>query len=364
MSKPVILTGLRANNDLHIGNYFGALLPLIDMAKNRAEEYQINLFVPDLHSFTTPIDHSQLQAQIMHNLRLFAAAGLPLDHPDIHIYRQSYVPAHSELTWILDCFTGFGEMNRMTQFKDKSQQLISDDDVNKNTEYDYKTRGLYSNSTSVGLFNYPVLMATDILLYGAEYVPVGDDQSQHIEFTRDIAERMNSKFGELFTALPKPVKEQHEFFGKDQGLRIKDLTDPSKKMSKSDDSAKGVIFLGDDPEEAAKKVMSATTDSESNIKFDFATQPGVSNLLQIQSLLRGQPLEETIRHWEGKSGYGDLKREVGDAVRDFLIDFQERLKHVDENQLMAKLVADEQAMNEVANATLLKVQQAVGLRAS
>src|SRR5689334_17514091 len=120
MSKPVILTGLRANNDLHIGNYFGALLPLIDMAKTRADEFEVNLFVPDLHSFTTPIDHSQLQAQILHNLRLFVAAGLPLDHPSIHIYRQSYIPAHSELTWILDCFTGFGEMSRMTQFKDKS----------------------------------------------------------------------------------------------------------------------------------------------------------------------------------------------------------------------------------------------------
>jgi len=129
MTKPVILTGLRANNDLHIGNYFGALLPLVDMAKNHADDYEINLFVPDLHSFTTPIDHSQLQDQIMHNLRLFAAAGLPLDHPGIHIYRQSYVSAHSELTWILDCFTGFGEMSRMTQFKDKSTKLAEDPTV-------------------------------------------------------------------------------------------------------------------------------------------------------------------------------------------------------------------------------------------
>src|ERR1700712_3565728 len=126
MTKPVILTGLRANNDLHIGNYFGALLPLIDMAKNRADEYQINLFVPDLHSFTTPIDHSQLYGQIVHNLKLFVAAGLPLDNPNIRIYRQSYVPAHSELTWILDCFTGFGQLERMTQFKDKSGVRIDE----------------------------------------------------------------------------------------------------------------------------------------------------------------------------------------------------------------------------------------------
>src|SRR5688572_22234304 len=153
MSKSVILTGLRANNDLHIGNYLGALLPMVDRATQRAGEYQINLFVPDLHSFTTPIDHSKLQEGIFQNLHVFVAAGLPLDNPDIHIYRQSYVPAHSELTWILDCFAGFGEMSRMTQFKDKSGHL-GDDRI------------------TVGLFNYPVLMAADILLYDATYVPV------------------------------------------------------------------------------------------------------------------------------------------------------------------------------------------------
>jgi tryptophanyl-tRNA synthetase len=230
MAKPVILTGLRANNDLHIGNYLGALLPIVDMAKQKAGEYQVNLFIPDLHSFTTPIDHDTLQEGIKQNLRVFVAAGLPLENADVHVYRQSYVPAHSELTWILDCFTGMGEMARMTQFKDKSE-------------------GQGDDRVSVGLFNYPVLMAADILLYGATYVPVGDDQTQHLEFTRDIAERMNNQFGELFV-VPKPVKEQHEFFGKDQGLRIKDLTDPAKKMSKSDETGKGVIFMTDLPEVA------------------------------------------------------------------------------------------------------------------
>jgi len=342
MSKPVILTGLRANNDLHIGNYFGALLPLIDMAKSKADEYQINLFVPDLHSFTTPIDHSQLQAQIWNNLRLFTAAGLPLNHADIHIYRQSYIPAHSELTWILDNFTGFGEMSRMTQFKDKSAKLAAD-------------------RVSVGLFNYPVLMAADILLYGAEYVPVGDDQTQHLEFARDIATRLNNQFGELFI-IPKPAKEQHKFFGKDQGLRIKDLTDPMKKMSKSDESGKGIIFLGDDPDEAAKKIMSATTDSVGVINLDYDKQAGISNLLQIQSLLLNQPIDETARHWEGKSSYGDLKKEVSELVKDFLIGFQSRLQKVDDKALQAKLESDETQMNKTANETLLRVQKAVGLR--
>ena len=251
MSKPVILTGLRANNDLHLGNYLGALLPLVDLARQKAGDHQINLFVPDLHSFTTPIDHRQLQAQIMQNFRVFTAAGLPLDHDDVFVYRQSYIPAHSELTWIVDCFTGMGELSRMTQFKDKSADQ--------------------EDRVSVGLFNYPVLMAADILLYGAEYVPVGEDQTQHLEFTRDIAQRLNAKFGELFVE-PKPVQEQHAFFGKDQGLRIRDLQNPAKKMSKSDESGRGVIFLSDSPDTARKKVMSAETDSSA--KFSMITAYG------------------------------------------------------------------------------------------
>jgi len=341
-TQPVILTGLRANNDLHIGNHFGALLPLIDMARTKSADYQINLFVPDLHSFTTPIDHAELQAQIVHNIRLFAAAGLPLDDPNIHIYRQSYVPAHSELTWILDCFTGFGEMSRMTQFKDKSAKLNED-------------------RVSVGLFNYPVLMAADILLYGASYVPVGEDQSQHLEFTRNIAERLNNQFGELFT-VPKPVKDQHTFFGKDQGLRIKDLVDPTKKMSKSDESAKGIIFLGDAPEEAARKIMGATTDSVGVVHYDPTNQPGISNLLTIHALLSGETIEAVAEHHDGDTSYGDLKKEVAEQVKDFLTDFQSKLADVNDEQLLAKLQSDEVAMNAAANATLLKVQQAVGLR--
>jgi tryptophanyl-tRNA synthetase len=343
MTKPVILTGLRANNDLHIGNYFGALLPLIDMAKNHADDYEINLFVPDLHSFTTPIDHSQLHDQIMHNLKLYVAAGLPLDNPSVHIYRQSYVPAHSELTWILDNFTGFGEMSRMTQFKDKSAKLADD-------------------RISVGLFNYPVLMAADILLYGATYVPVGEDQTQHLEFARDIAMRMNSQFGELFT-VPKAVKEQHEFFGKDQGLRIKDLGDPTKKMSKSDDTGKGVIFLGDKPEDAAKKIKSATTDSLGKIDVTNHEQTGIRNLLQILALATGEPVSEVNAAYDGQEQYGPLKVAVADAVSVFLADFQSRLSDVDEAQLMAKLQSDEKQMSGIANKTIGNVQKAVGLRA-
>lgn len=347
MSKEVILTGIRANNDLTIGNYFGAILPAVDMAKNRSDQYQVNLFVPDLHSFTTPVDHSQLLAAIWNNLRIFTAAGLPLDNPDIHIYRQSYIPAHSELTWILSCFTGFGEMNRMTQFKDKSSQITED-------------------RIGLGLFSYPVLMAADILLYGASYVPVGEDQTQHLEFTRDIGERMNAmaeKYGhEPVFAVPKPVKQQHEFFGKDQGLRIKDLQDPTKKMSKSDDSGKGVIFLGDNPDEAAKKIMSATTDSVGAIHFDWQNQPGITNLLQILALFSGRPQEEVNDEWEGKASYGELKTAVAEATRAFLEGLQGRLAAVDDAAIAAKLEQSEATMRESANQTLYKVQKVVGLR--
>ncbi|MGB4758887.1 MAG: tryptophan--tRNA ligase [Candidatus Saccharimonadales bacterium] len=342
MSKPVILTGLRANNDLHIGNYFGALLPLIDMAKTRSEEFEVNLMLADLHSFTTPIDHTQLQQQIHDTLRLYVAAGLPLDNPNVRIFRQSYVPAHSELTWILDCFTGMGEMNRMTQFKDKSAKLHED-------------------RINVGLFNYPVLMACDVLLYNASYVPVGEDQTQHLEFMRDIATRMNNQFGELLV-VPEAVKKQHEFFGKEQGLRIKDLQDPTKKMSKSDESGKGIIFLGDGPEAAAKKIKSAATDSYGKVDFTTQDQPGIYNLLQILALLQNRPIDDVINEYNGFEQYGPLKVTVADAVQAFLTDFQTKLAQVDEAQLMAKLQADEAQMNEVANATLLRVQKAVGLR--
>ncbi len=382
MSKEVILTGIRANNDLHIGNYFGALLPMVDMAKNRSGEYQINLFVPDLHSFTTPIDHAKLYEQTMHNLKIFAAAGLPLDNPDIHIYRQSYIPAHSEMTWILDCFTGFGEMLRMTQFKDKSRigkakstlKNITDENqvasiaevhgfpvdyIEAENELNEILFNAKNERVSVGLYNYPVLMAADILLYGAKYVPVGDDQSQHLEFTRDIAQRLNQRFNQELFKIPEPVAKQHEFFGKDQGLRIKDLVDPKKKMSKSDDSGKGVIFMGDNPDEAAKKIMSATTDSESAVGSPTMDErPGVANLLQILKLLKPDAPDASAMN------YSEFKGLVAGAVKEFLADFQSKLAQVDESAILAKLAEDEAKMTEDAGKTLYKVQQAVGLRPS
>jgi len=342
MTKSVILTGIRANNDLTIGNYFGAIKTIIDMAKNHADEYQVNLFIPDLHSFTTPIDHNTLLESVMNNARVFAAAGLPLDNDNIYIYRQSYIPAHSELTWILDCFTGMGEMGRMTQFKDKSSKL-GDEQI------------------SVGLFNYPVLMAADILLYNAAYVPVGEDQTQHLEFTRDIAERINNRFGEIFK-VPEPVAKQHEFFGSGQGLRIKDLIDPTKKMSKSDESGRGVIYLHDTPEQARKKIMSATTDSLARVKYDKVNQPGIANLLDILALLRGTTPQALEQQYSAMTSYGEFKAVVADEMALFLQNFQEALANVDDARILVKLESSEAAMSKIANQTLLRAQKAVGLR--
>lgn len=340
MNKPVILTGLRANNDLHLGNYLGALLPIVKMQQKHKQEYQVNLFVPDLHSFTTPIDHSKLREQSLNNLRIFVAAGLDLTDENTYIYRQSYVPAHSELTVILNCFTYMGEVSRMTQFKEKSDG---------------------KESVSVGLFDYPVLMAADILLYGAKYVPVGDDQTQHVELARDIAIRMNNKFSELFMP-PETEKKQIEFTSQQERLRIRDLLKPDKKMSKSDDTGKGVIFLGDSPEAAAKKIMGATTDSLGNIKYDKQNQPGISNLIDILVALTGREVSDVTQEYQGQTQYGPLKSATAEVVKTFLTEFQDKLQQVDEQALISKLESSETAMNIVANQTLLNVQKAVGLR--
>lgn len=342
MTKPVILTGLRANNDLTLGNYFGGILPIIDMAKTRSRDFQINMFIPDLHSFTTPIDHNNLYEQILYTAKVFVAAGLPINSEYTYLYRQSYISAHSELTWILDNFTGFGEMSRMTQFKDKTVTVGSD-------------------RTTVGLFNYPVLMAADILLYGATYVPVGDDQTQHLEYTRDIADRINSRFGNIFV-VPQTVKKQHEFFGHDHGLRVMDLINPVKKMSKSDESGKGVIYLNDAPDVAAKKIMGATTDDKANVAFDRHTQPGISNLIEILSLIRGQSVQNVVNEFAGESSYGYFKKVLSEEIKIFLSDFQKKLDSVNMTDIMTSIGRSEASMNIQANQRLLAVQKAIGLR--
>ena len=341
MTKPIILTGIRSNEEPTIANYLGAMLPIVNMQHEFAGQYQINMFVPDLHSFTTPINYSSLYRNTLNNLKYFIAAGLDINNADTFIYRQSYIPAHSELTWILDCFTGFGEMSRMTQFKEKSTEN--------------------NNSVTVGLFNYPVLMAADILLYDAKYVPVGEDQFQHLEIARDLAIRMNNKFGDIFT-VPLPTAEQSKFIKRDNGLRIRSLTDPTKKMSKSAEEEKSKILLIDNPDLAAKKIMSATTDSIGVINFDWDNQPGITSMLQMLAMLTNRSQDEVNTQWTGKTSYGEFKSAVAEAVQAFLADFQAKLGNITDEQLLAKLEQSEQALTLIANATLLRAQQAVGLR--
>jgi len=342
MSKEVILTGIRSNEEPTLGNYLGAFVPMVQLQQHYAGHYQLNMFVPDLHSFTTPIDHTTLYENTLTNLKYFIAAGLDITDEHTFLYRQSFIPAHSELTWILDCFTGFGEMSRMTQFKEKSAD---------------------NNNVTVGLFNYPVLMAADILLYNARWVPVGEDQFQHLEITRDIALRMNRKFGELFT-IPEPTAKQTAFIQRDTGLRIRSLTNPEKKMSKSSNDQKSKINLADTPAQARKKIMAATTDSLGVINFDWQRQPGITHLLQLLAILTNRPQAEVNTEWVGQTQYGPLKRAVAEAVATFLTDFQTRLAGISDETLLATLERSERAMNEVASITLLRVQKAVGLRST
>lgn len=339
MSREVILTGLRSNSAFHIGNYLGAILPVVNLQKSHSKTYQINMFVPDLHSLTTPIDHAALYKQTISNLTVYAAAGLDIDDENTYIYRQSHISAHSELTWILDCFSYVGELNRMTQYKEKSDKV-----------------------SSMGLLNYPVLMAADILLYDAKWVPLGDDQKQHLELTRDVAIRFNNKFGKNIFTVPEEWKKQLSFTKREQGVRIRSLRNPDKKMSKSVDDPAGTIMLNDKPDEASKKIMSATTDSVGSINLDWEKQPGVSNLLQILAILEGKQITEIAMKWKGQTSYGNLKQEVASKTGDFLKQFQTSLKSVDETKLLAKLKIGETKMSEVAKSKLFSVQQSVGLR--
>ena len=339
----VILTGLRANSELTLGNYLGAILPLVRMQHELTSADRLQLFIPDLHSFVTPIDHTQLYSNTIENARVFLAAGIdPITHDNVIFYRQSHVPAHSEAQWILSCFTGFGEMSRMIQFKEKSANS--------------------HDSVSVGLFTYPILQAADILLYSANYVPIGEDQRQHLEITRDIAMRLNNKFDTLAVTVPYTWDKQLEFMQVDAGVKIRSMSNPETKMSKSVVDPRGTILLSDSPVDAAKKIMSATTDSIGAIHWDWDTQPGITNLLQIQYLLSGVAKEEVINQWRDNPQYGDLKKSTAELVQQFLTDFQSKLAHFSDEMIESILAKGESEANNIANVTLNKLQIAVGLR--
>lgn len=320
-----IFSGAQPTGQLHIGNYLGALKNWVELQ----DDYECFYCIVNMHAITLPQEPKTLREKTLDLARIYLAAGVDPERSTIFI--QSDVPAHAELAWVLSCQARMGELERMTQFKDKGKG---------NAE-----------RAGVGLFTYPILMASDILLYQTDLVPVGKDQKQHLELTRDLAERFNRDFGETFV-VPEPYIPK-------VGASIASLADPAKKMSKSDENANGAIFLLDDADTITKKIKKAVTDSGTEIKFD-ETRPAINNLLTIYQLMTGKTPAECEANFEGK-GYGALKGELAEAVIEFLRPFQERIKEFDDASL-AKILADGASKaNEVARETLAKVYANVGL---
>ncbi len=329
-AKPRLFSGMQPSADsLHIGNYIGALMQW----RALQDEYDAVYCVVDLHAITVPQDPERLREATRRTAAQYIAAGI--DPARSILFVQSHVAAHPELAWVLNTITGFGEAGRMTQFKDKSAKQGAD-------------------STTVGLFTYPMLMAADILLYDAQIVPVGEDQRQHIELTRDLGNRFNTRFGETFT-IPEPRILP-------ETAKIYDLQNPAAKMSKSGDSPQGILWLLDEPSVTAKKLRSAVTDGEREIRFDPAAKAGVSNLLTILSVVSGTPIPALETSFEGK-GYGDLKGAVADAVVAEFAPVRERALELldDPAELDRLLTANADRAAEIADATLRRAYDAVGL---
>ncbi|HEV7644282.1 MAG TPA: tryptophan--tRNA ligase [Pyrinomonadaceae bacterium] len=324
--KKRILSGAQPTGELHLGNYLGALKNWVALQN----DYESFYCIVNMHAITLPQDPKTLKQKTLDLARIYLASGID---PEVStVFVQSDVSAHSELTWVLSCVARTGELERMTQFKDKS-----------------KGKG---ENVSVGLFTYPILMAADILLYQTDLVPVGHDQKQHLELSRDLAERFNRDFGETFK-IPEPYIPP-------VGARIMSLGDPAKKMSKSDENPNGSITLQDDADVILKKFKRAVTDSGTDIKFD-ESRPAIYNLLTIYQLVTGKEKAEIETNFEGK-GYGHLKTELAEAVIEFLKPFQEKMKHIDDAQLEKILKLGAEKAREVANATLDDVYKKVGFK--
>jgi len=330
MSKKRVLSGIQPTHDsFHLGNYLGALKQWVDMQENHDAFY----CVVDLHALTVETDPKLLKKRTLLSAAQLIAIGL--DPNKCTLFVQSHVPAHNQLAWVFECITGFGEASRMTQFKDKSQKSGAD-------------------RINVGLFTYPILQAADILLYQPDFVPVGEDQRQHVELTRDIAQRFNSKYKEIFN-IPKPeiIKSL---------AKINDLQDPTAKMSKSASSMAGVIELLDTPEVTLKKFKSSVTDNGKEIKFDEKLKPGISNLLTIHSALSGKSVTDLESEFSGK-GYGDFKAAVAEVVIAKLEPISKRTNELmdDPAELSRVLSNGAQKASEVASTTLKAAYSAIGL---
>lgn len=313
---------------LHIGNYIGALLQWKEMQTTHDAVF----CVVDLHAITVPQDPAALRAQTRRTAAQYIAAGI--DPSASTLFVQSHVPAHAQLAWVLNTITGFGEASRMTQFKDKSAKQGSD-------------------AASVGLFTYPILQAADILLYDANVVPVGEDQRQHIELTRDLGTRFNSRFGDTFVIPEVQILKET--------AKVYDLQNPGSKMSKSGESPAGIIWLLDEPSRTAKKIKSAVTDDDRTIAYDPAAKPGVSNLLSILSVVSGQTIESLVDDFAGK-GYGDLKKDVADAVVSVFEPIRARALELldDPAELDRVLAGNAERANTIAEKTLARVYDRIG----
>lgn len=287
-----LLTGIKPSGELTLGSYIGAIKQMAEYQDN----YETFMFVPDLHAITVPQEIDSLKERIRKNVALYIACGI--DPDKVTLFIQSENLYHANLSWIFECHSYFGEMSRMTQFKDKFSK---------------------GENVSVGLFTYPDLMASDILLYDADIVPVGVDQKQHVELARNIAERFNNKYGDTFK-MPKPLLPK-------VGAKIKDLQEPTKKMSKSDESYKGVILILDKEEDIRKKIMSAVTDSEGKIYYDEENKPGISNLLTIYSSLKNIDMKNAVEHFKD-SNYGTLKKEVADLIVEIFLNVQKKYNEI------------------------------------
>lgn len=325
MSQKTMLSGIKPTGRLTLGNYIGAIGEFVKYQ----DEYDMYIFIANEHAITIPIKAAELRKNTKDLIALYLAAGL--DPKKVTLFMQSDVPAHAQLGWIMTCLSGYGELQRMTQFKDKSAK---------------------GESVTAGLFTYPPLMAADILLYDPDYIPVGQDQVQHVELTRDLAERFNKRYSDTFK-IPEPLVTK-------VGAKVYDLQNPTKKMSKSEANPKGTIDLLDDPAQARNKIKGAVTDSLGVVRFDPENQPGVSNLLTIQSALTGEPIDSIVARFEGK-GYGELKKECGDAVYAFLSDLQKRYKEILESgQINDILKEGAEKASAIANKKIRKVYKKVG----
>lgn len=330
MTKKTLLSGIQPSGDLMIGNYIGSIKNWVGMQN----DYNCLFSLVNMHAITVEQNPKELLKRSLDFVALYLASGIDPDKSTIFI--QSHVPEHSELAWILNCSTYMGELNRMTQFKDKSSK--------------------HSQNINVGLFSYPVLMAADILLYQTSLVPVGADQKQHLELTRDIATRFNNRFDQKIFTVPEPFIAPTT-----SGGRIMSLQDPLSKMSKSDTNTNNFIGLLDDPKVILKKFKKAQTDSGSEIKYDLENKPGVSNLLTIYSVISGQTIKEVEALFEGKM-YGHLKVELGELVADYLKPIQDNFYQIrkDEAELKAILAQGAKQARTQAQETMQKVHEAIG----